>query len=101
VSQQNYAYLSDGQGFELLEASETVRDPQPPVGRAFALSSELANRPAHSKLREALQKTARPEKRAYFTEESQAQKGLQFERLLKRSQMLESKLFQKKGERKS
>ncbi len=104
MSQQNYAFFSGGdQEFEFIEMPETVRDQQNPQGRFFALSpdSELASRAAHSKVREALQSKDRPEKRPYFAQESEAQKGLKAERLLSRYQNLEAKLLQRKGNRKS
>lgn len=98
---QHYAFFSDDQAFELFEAPES-REAKPQEAR-FALTpdSELARRPAHHKLRERLQGKARPEKRRYFAQETEASKGASAERLLSRARSIETKLLQKHGEKKS
>lgn len=98
---QHYAFYLDDTGFETLEIPEAVQEQHPVQERFFALSpdSRLANRQALSKPRETLQGKDRTEKQSYFAQERQAQEGLMAQRLLSRSQTLENKLFERKGDR--
>lgn len=99
----NYAYFSDEFGFERFEDLAAVQDKNSPPAERFALAadSELAKRPAHQKVHETLQGSARAEKRRYFAPESEAQKSLKAERLFTRAQALENKLIERKGRTKS